>query len=145
MTGPITITLRGAPMPYRHRSAPSGHRYLPARQRDQLAMLRQAATEAMDGAVPLDCPVELDLLVLVPIPKSWSKKKQHAAVTGDLLPCSRPDLTNICKLAEDACTGVIFRDDSMIVQQLTRKRYSVSPQITIAVTPLSGHAKEDTP
>jgi hypothetical protein len=49
----VTITLLGAALPYRHRSALTGHRYLPARQRDQLAALRLAASEAMDGRAML--------------------------------------------------------------------------------------------
>jgi hypothetical protein len=73
----VTVTLQGTPTPYRHRSAPGGHRYLPAKQRDQLAMLRMAAQEAMNGREPLNSPVRLELTVVLPIPKSWSKKKQQ--------------------------------------------------------------------
>jgi Holliday junction resolvase RusA-like endonuclease len=137
MNNTVTITLRGAPVPYRHRSAPSGRRYLPTKQRDQLAMLRLAATEA-NGDAPLDCPVGIELRVEIPIPRSWSKKKQYAATIGDLLPGSRPDLTNVLKLAEDACTGVVFRDDSLIVRQTTRQVYSMAPQITLTVSQLNG-------
>jgi Holliday junction resolvase RusA-like endonuclease len=132
----ITITLRGAPAPYRHHSAPTGHRYLPRKQRDQLAMLRFAAQEAMDGRDPFDVPVGIELRVEIPIPTSWSKKKQYAATIGDLLPGSRPDLSNMLKLAEDACTGVVFRDDALIVEQAIRKIYSLQPGITLTIRPL---------
>jgi Holliday junction resolvase RusA-like endonuclease len=136
MTDPVTITLRGAPAPYRHRSAPTGHRYLPTKQRDQLAMLRHEATVAMNGRIPFDTPVRIELRVEVPIPRSWSKKKQYAATIGDLLPGSRPDLTNMLKLTEDACIGVVFRDDALIVEQVTRKRYSLQPGLTLIVRSL---------
>ena len=122
MIPPITIVLRGAPAPYRHRTAPTMHRYLPKKQRDQLAMLRHEAQEAMNGRNPLDTPVSIELQVEVPIPRSWSRKKQNSAAAGELLPGSRPDLSNMLKLAEDACTGVVFRDDALIVEQATRKR-----------------------
>ena len=131
-----TITLRGAPMPYRHRSAPTGHRYLPKRQRDQLAMLRTAAQEAMNGRTPFDCPIGITLRIELPIPRSWSKKKQYAATIGNLLPGSRPDLSNMLKLAEDACIGVVFRDDALIYEHTTRKRYSLTPQFVVTIAPL---------
>jgi Holliday junction resolvase RusA-like endonuclease len=112
------------------------HRYLPKKQRDQLAMLRHEATAAMNGRNPLEVPVSLDLQVAVPIPRSWSKRKQQAAAVGELLPGTRPDLSNMLKLAEDACNGVILRDDSLVVQQTSRKCYSTSPGITLTITPL---------
>jgi len=99
-------------------------------------MLRLAATEAMNGQEPFDGPVGVTLRVELPIPRSWSRKRQYAATIGDLLPGSRPDLSNMLKLVEDACIGVVFRDDSLICEHLTRKRYSLSPGITIVVAPL---------
>jgi Holliday junction resolvase RusA-like endonuclease len=136
MNNAIIIKLRGTPAPYRHRTSPSMHRYLPSKQRDQLAMLRLAATEAMNGKEPFDMPVGIELSVELPIPRSWSKKKQYAATIGDVLPGSRPDLTNLLKLAEDACTGVVFRDDALICEQRCAKRYSQAPGIVVTVSPL---------
>jgi|SRR6516225_6904405 Holliday junction resolvase RusA-like endonuclease len=108
----VTVTLAGTPTPYRHGSAPSGHRYLPKRQRDQLACLRLAAQEAMGGREPFTAPVRLELKVKLPIPKSFSKKKQHAALIGEILPGTRPELSDLLKLGEDPFTGVVFADDS---------------------------------
>jgi Holliday junction resolvase RusA-like endonuclease len=109
MIPPITIVLRGAPVPYRHRTAPTMHRYLPKKQRDQLAMLRHEAQEAMNGRNPLDTPVSIELQVEVPIPRSWSRKKQNSAAAGELLPGSRPDLSNMLKLAEDVYRRCVSR------------------------------------
>ena len=131
--GAVTITLLGAALPYRHRSALTGHRYLPARQRDQLAALRLAASEAMDGRTMFDEPLMLDLQLDVPIPRSWSRRKQEAALQGLLLPGSRPDLTNVLKLCEDACTAIVFRDDSLVCMQQTFKRYGLQPKIMLTV------------
>jgi len=98
-------------------------------------MLRHAQN-VMNGQIPLDIPVSLDLQIEIPIPRSWSKKKQNAATVGELLPGSRPDLATMLKLAEDACNGVVFRADSLIVEQITPKRYSTAPGITLTITPL---------
>jgi Holliday junction resolvase RusA-like endonuclease len=99
-------------------------------------MLRLAAAEAMDGREPFDCPVGIGLRVELPIPRSWSKKKQYAATIGDLMPGSRPDLSNMLKLVEDACNGVVFRDDCLVCEHTNCKRYSMTPGITIEITPL---------
>jgi Holliday junction resolvase RusA-like endonuclease len=39
------------------------------------------------------------------------------------LPITKPDLTKLVRAAEDALTGIIFRDDSQICIQETRKIY----------------------
>jgi Holliday junction resolvase RusA-like endonuclease len=87
----------------------------------------------MDGRVMFDEPLMLDLQVDVPIPRSWSKRKQNAAMQGLLLPGSRPDLTNVLKLCEDACTAIVFRDDSLVCIQRTHKHYSRQPGIKLTV------------
>jgi Holliday junction resolvase RusA-like endonuclease len=38
-------------------------------------------------------------------------------------PTSKPDATKLWRSTEDAMTGVVFRDDSQIVQQSVGKRY----------------------
>jgi Holliday junction resolvase RusA-like endonuclease len=135
--GIVKIVLLGTALPYRHRSAATGHRYLPTRQRDQLAALRLAAAEAMTNRVMFDEPVMLDLHVEAAIPRSWSGRKQRAALQGSLLPSSRPDLSNILKLSEDALSGVVLRDDALVCIQQACKRYGSVPKIILTVRPIS--------
>ena len=71
------------------------------------------------------------------IPKTWSKKKQRAALCGEIWPAKRPDLSNICKQVEDALIGVVFRDDALIVRYDTmQKRYSAQPKIVATYQPV---------
>jgi Holliday junction resolvase RusA-like endonuclease len=143
MTGPITITLRGEPTAVgRPRFAKTGVAYTPERTRNGLAALRFAGQEAMGDRPPVEGPVRLEFRAELKIPASWSKKKQHRAVIGELMPIGRPDLDNYIKLL-DALNAIVFRDDSQIVQASVIKRYSLTPQITITVTPMNGHAMED--
>ncbi len=79
-------------------------------------MIRTAATDAMQGRVPVDVPVAVVIRAVFPVPASWSKKKQAAAMTGELKPAKKPDLDNIIKACTDAMNGVVFRDDSLIVK-----------------------------
>jgi len=123
----ITITLRGTPTPYRHQSAPTGHRYLPKKQRDQLAMLRAVASEPMDGQVRLTSRSGS---------RSGSNCRSRDPARGNNRRSTTRQLSNLLKLAEDACIGVVFRDDSFVCAHLTRNRYSMSPGITIVVAPL---------
>ena len=50
-------------------------------------------------------PLSLVLDVRCAIPTSWSKKKQAAALAGEVWPTGRPDLDNIVKLYADAFNG----------------------------------------
>lgn len=46
---------------------------------------------AMDGRAPLSGAVRLDLVVELPVPTSWSKKRTHAALCGAPLLSTKPD------------------------------------------------------
>jgi Holliday junction resolvase RusA-like endonuclease len=131
---PGTIILQGRPPPYRHCSAVNGHCYLPGRQRDQLACLRLAAQQELGDREPFAGPVQLMLHVTLRIPKSWSKRKQNDALIGNVLPGTRSDLTNLLKLSEDACSGVVFTDDALVCSQLTQNRYGAEPEIMLSVS-----------
>lgn len=79
-------------------------------------------------------PVYLHVNIHRSIPKSWSKKKRAAATNLEVLPTSKPDLSNILKGIEDALNGVIWRDDSQVVGLKMSKAYTDKPpfiEITI--------------
>src|SRR5262245_62043215 len=87
----ITITLRGEPTAVgRPRFGRNGVAYTPLRTRNSLAALRLAAETAMQDRPPLEGPLRLDFVAELGIPKSWSKKKQHRAVLGEVRPTTRP-------------------------------------------------------
>jgi Holliday junction resolvase RusA-like endonuclease len=131
---PVTIILLGEPVPMAHRSASDGgRRYKPAKVVSATAALRLAAQEAMSGHTMLDEPVRLDLLCEVPIPRSWSRRKQLRAIIGELKPGGRPDLSNMLKLCEDAFKAVVWRDDSLVVEQYSRKVYGSQPKIVATI------------
>src|SRR6266516_1151141 len=99
MTGPITILIAGEPVA---KGRPrfvrkTGIAFTPAHVRKFEAHGRLAAQVAMNGRPPLEGPVRLELVAELPIPVSWSQKKQARAITGDVLPISRPDLDNYLK------------------------------------------------
>jgi Holliday junction resolvase RusA-like endonuclease len=80
-------------------------------------------------------PVALSLIVLHPIPKSWSKRRQEAALAGTERPTTKPDADNVAKVVADACNGVVWVDDAQVVELSVSKRYSSTPGVMVEVRP----------
>lgn len=108
--------------------------YDPKESRDYKQNVRAAAIEVKPD-VPLDGPLSLVVTVYKSIPKSLSKKKQAAALAGELRPTTKPDCSNLCKGIEDALKGLIFKDDSQIVDLRISKFYSQSPRAEVSIIP----------
>lgn len=82
--------------------------------------------------------VSLTVKVYRPIPDSWSKKKQERAEKGELLPISKPDLSNYLKGVEDALEGILLKNDSQVVDYGdSGKWYGEVPRIEITLRELS--------
>lgn len=132
----LQIVLLGQPRgKERPRGTRDGHFYTPAKTRSYEAALKYAAIEVMGDRAPLDGPLSVDIVVKVPIPQSWPKKRRQAAIDGEIWPTGRPDLDNIMKHV-DACNLVVWVDDAQIVDARMRKIYSEKPGLWIRVWPL---------
>ena len=106
--------------------------YTDADTRSYEGMLRFAGAQAMRGRVPLHCALKVQLTATFSIPGSWSGKKQGQAIAGLIRPTSRPDADNILK-SVDALNGVVWKDDSLIVDCRIEKYYGHSPSLLIEV------------
>jgi len=95
------------------------------------------AAAAMAGVKPSDKPCRLHLIVGLPIPQSWSKKRQEQAIIGEVMPTSKPDLSNILKSIEDACNGVAYVDDSQLCEVVMRKCYAITPGVRVRISELA--------
>jgi Holliday junction resolvase RusA-like endonuclease len=83
--------------------------------------------------VPSCKPVCLKLDVYRPIPKGFNKKKVVDAENGLLRPVTKPDGSNYLKLVEDALNGLMWADDSQIVDTHVSKWYSKYPRIEVLI------------
>lgn len=110
--------------------------YDPSKSSDYKDYVRLVAGEKAPDAL-LEGPVGMVLHVYRSIPKSFSKKKTVAAEAGEIRPTSKPDADNYLKGVKDALKGVIWRDDSQVVEVLVTKRYSVRPRIEVKIKDLS--------
>lgn len=132
----IEIVVLGRPVGKgRPRFSKDGHTYTPEKTRSFEAMLRYAAEQAMGDRPPLTGPLELEMLVVVPIAPSWPKKRQAAALCGELRPTGKPDFDNYQKTV-DALNLVAWVDDGQVVRAMFEKRYGDKPGMWIKVRPI---------
>ena len=77
------------------------------------------------GEFPKGVPLRLVATFYMPRPKR----------TRARCPVNRPDLSNLEKLVEDAMNGIVYPDDSQIVEKHTRKVWADGdPRLYILVT-----------
>ncbi len=81
--------------------------------------VRAAAQAAIDA--PLDGPVELRVIFMLPRPKRlvWKRRAMLR-----IWHTSRPDLDNLVKAVKDALTGIAWRDDCQVVGLSASKCYA---------------------
>lgn len=82
----------------------------------------------------LEGALGVKLKVYRQIPKSTTKKRRQAMNEGIERPVVKPDLTNYAKGIEDALNGIIYHDDSQIIDLQIEKHYSDEPCAVIEIT-----------
>ena len=107
--------------------------YTPDKTRNYESLIKEAAIEAMGSSEPLETPVTLYLYIRAPIPKSLPKKRMEACLNGLEKPIKKPDASNVLKSVEDAMNGVVYKDDSQIVNIHVSKVYSSQSGVDICV------------
>lgn len=81
----------------------------------------------------IDSPIRLTIDVYIQIPKSYTKKKRQQIENGELVHIKKPDVDNLAKGIKDGITGVLWTDDSLIVELTVRKHYSDNPRAELLV------------
>lgn len=72
-----------------------------------------------------DGPVSVDLVFTLPRPKSLPKK-----VTEHI---KKPDIDNLCKAVLDAMNGIIYKDDSRVIELYAQKQYGEDVGVRIEI------------
>jgi Holliday junction resolvase RusA-like endonuclease len=142
MNAPVRIVVAGEAVPLR---APQFHNiktrdgrsfvsaYQPSHVKKYQTHVRMKAEEVMREREPLTGPLVLVATFVMPVPKSFSKRRHGQALVGAERPITRPDCSNLLKALEDAMTGIVYRDDSQIVEVYVRKMYGDKPQMSVEV------------
>lgn len=85
---------------------------------------------------PLDCPLMVQCSFEMPIPKSTSRKKKEWMLNNEFWHTKKPDVDNLLKFTCDCLNGVVWKDDSMIVNLRGGKVYSEEPKTIIVIEEL---------
>lgn len=107
--------------------------YTPAETVAYEKAIAWAAKAAMRSREPMTGPVELNVTAVMPVPASWSIKKQNAALVESIRPTVKPDFDNIEKVVADAIKGIVWIDDSQVCVSNFRKRYGANPALLVEV------------
>lgn len=106
--------------------------YTPKKTSDYETQVRTQAQTVMTRE-PLETPVAVYLYFRLPIPKSHSKKRQEACLSGSERPTKKPDIDNLAKSVLDGLNGVVWHDDSQIVSLHLTKVYARNPGIDLLI------------
>jgi Holliday junction resolvase RusA-like endonuclease len=112
--------------------------YTPEKTANYEGMIALAAQQAMAGRAPMTGPAEVTLRITLPVPASWSKKKQAAALLGQVLPTKKPDADNVVKALFDGMNGVVWVDDVQACNIMVIKRYGETPGVRVVVAEIEG-------
>lgn len=131
---PIIVQLTGQPVGKgRARFVrATGHAYTPEKTRTYESSLKLAAMDVMGSSPPIGGALRVCVIACMPIPQSWSKKKQADALCGLVRPIGKPDADNFLKTL-DSLNQVVWIDDAQIVDASIIKKYDVRPRLEIRV------------
>jgi Holliday junction resolvase RusA-like endonuclease len=107
--------------------------YTPEKTASYENLVKVKAEEAMNGRPVIEGAVAAVIWLYVRPPASWSKKKQAAALSGELLPTSKPDVDNVVKGIFDAMNEIVWKDDKQACDVTVRKRYADTARATVSV------------
>lgn len=96
------------------------------RQRSWRSVVASEAAKAMEGIALIDGAIEIRVRFVFPRPKSV--KRIHMT--------TRPDLDKILRSCFDAMTGIVYSDDSRIMEIAASKQYGEPARAEIEVRPL---------
>ena len=142
---PIRIVIPGPPKAWQR----AGHRiakgktgklfvqsYTKTETREAQTDIKVWAYQAMKGRTIIDGPIDLRFAAYLPVPASWSRKKQAAALADQIRPISKPDFDNYSRMI-DALKAIVWSDDSRVTDSGIFKRYSDKPRLVIEVRALT--------
>lgn len=137
MTEVITFTIPGEPQgkgrPRAFRAGRGVRMYTPAKTEAYEQAVASAGRQAMAGRAPMAGPLAVDLVAVLGVPASWSKKRRAAALEGLELPAKKPDADNVAKAIADGLNGIAYGDDAQVIELRVRKRYGEVPGVLVEI------------
>lgn len=104
-----------------------------AKSKPWQACVASAAREAYDGPL-LDGPLRVSFTFYRQRPKGHiSKATGKLLPSADAYPTTKPDVLKLARGAEDALTGVIWRDDAQIIEEELCKLYGEPERCVVVI------------
>jgi Holliday junction resolvase RusA-like endonuclease len=139
----VAFMVHGIPAPQGSKT-PWGSETNP-RTKPWRGMVSADAAEAMKGREPLAGPLRLEVHFFFPRPKAHygtGRNAEKLKPSAPLWHCHKPDLDKLLRAIGDALSGIVFRDDSQIVEVIADKVYQ-SPGALIFVGPPDPEGSQD--
>ena len=91
------------------------------------------ANIAMVDLDPIKGAVAVYIYIKLAVPKSYSKKRTEACLSGLERPTKKPDWDNVAKSICDAIQGIVILNDTQIVDAHVTKVYAANAGVDIGV------------
>lgn len=112
----------------------TGHAITPKDTVNYETLVKMEYTQACgEQMFPDDAMLDMRIKAYYSIPKSASKKRHAAMLSGDIRPTKKPDMDNVIKIIADSLNKIAYRDDTQIVDCQVRKFYSEKPRVEVMI------------
>ena len=95
--------------------------------------IRFYALKAMGDSKVIEGAVRVFVSIRMAVPKSYSKKRREACLSGSEKPLKKPDWDNVAKSICDAMNGIVYGDDTQIVEAHVTKQYAAQSQVVVLI------------
>jgi Holliday junction resolvase RusA-like endonuclease len=107
--------------------------YTPVKTKSYEDEVRLLATKAKGSGSTLEGSVSVFIYISFSVPQSYSKRKREACLSGETKHTKKPDLDNVAKAIIDGMNGIIFKDDSQIINLHVTKVYAEVGKVEVLI------------
>ena len=86
------------------------------------------------SSIPPEKGYSVEITIQRGVPKSYSRKKTARALSGGILPKTKPDLDNVAKQVLDGMNGIVYQDDSAVTELSMRRVYGITDKLDVLIT-----------
>lgn len=131
----LDLRIPGVPMAVQSVRGGKHGFFQPAKQVNWKAYVGACAAQQLPDAWQLlDDALSVRFHFIFPPLKSFKKDVLERIKAGEVIyKPTRPDDTNLKKGCEDALTGIVWADDSLLCRSMMEKYYGINPEIAIEV------------
>ena len=130
-----TFVIPGEPVgKARPRFTKAGRVYTPDRTAAYEKLVRKEFIEQCEVPdEPLTGPVSIYVQAEFAIPKRATKAQREAMLADLVPPLKKPDADNILKIITDPLNGILWKDDSQIVEARVSKFYNNAARVIVEI------------